>query len=134
MSSTSHKLRAQAASILFASLPDLAKASELIRNAQSAAAAHGSTTRSTPRRQIVCRPNRKEAEDLPLFAEEQADEEALEYSQRQKSVRAQKELEEAAHYKQRHANRFPEQPASDMPALFPGMHASWVSPMTSWRS
>lgn len=124
ISSAGREFAAQAADILFTSLPDLVQAPELIRNVQSAAAAHGRATEVYTQTQIVCRSNRKEAEDFYYyFAEEQADEEALEYFRRQKLIATEKDSKEAAHYKQQHANRFTRETGKRYAGLFPGMHA-----------
>jgi alkanesulfonate monooxygenase SsuD/methylene tetrahydromethanopterin reductase-like flavin-dependent oxidoreductase (luciferase family) len=124
ISSAGRDFAAQAADILFTSLPDLAEAPQLIRGVQQAAATQGRSTEVYTQTQIVCRPTRKEAEDFyHYFAEEQADEEALEYFRRQKLGVVEKNSKESAHYARPHANRFTEGSGKRYAGLFPGMHA-----------
>jgi FMNH2-dependent dimethyl sulfone monooxygenase len=123
ISSAGRRFAAQAADILFTSLPDLAQAPQLIQGVQQAAARHGRNTEVYTQTQIVCRPTRKQAEDFYYyFAEEQADEEALEYFRRQKLGTVEKDSAEAAHYRRQHANRFTAASGKRYAGLFPGMH------------
>lgn len=124
ISAAGREFAAQAADLLFTSLPDLAQAPQLIQGVQEAAAQHGRTTAVYTQTQIVCRPTRNEAEDFYYyFAEEQADEEALDYFRRQKLIAVVKNSSEAAHYQRPHANRFTEATGKRYAGLFPGMHA-----------
>ena len=119
---------AQAANILFTSLPDLAEAPKLIQSVKDAAAQHGRTTEVYTQTQIVCRPTQKEAEEFYYyFAEEQADHEALEYFRRQKMVAVPKNSAQAAHYQGQHTNRFMQE-GRKYAGLFPGMHPVVGSP------
>jgi alkanesulfonate monooxygenase SsuD/methylene tetrahydromethanopterin reductase-like flavin-dependent oxidoreductase (luciferase family) len=123
ISAAGRDFAAQAADILFTSLPDLDEAPRLIQAVQGAAKQHGRSTEVYTQTQIVCRASRREAEDFYYyFAEEQADEEALEYFRRQKLLSTEKLSKEAAHYQRQHTNRFTEATGKKYSGLFPGMH------------
>lgn len=129
ISSEGREFAAQAADMLFTSLPSLDDAPQIIRDVQAAAEKNGCMTEVYTQTQIVCRRTKAEAEEFyHYFAEEHADEEALEYFRRQKSIGKKKDSAEAAHYQLPHANRFTAQTGRRYAGLFPGMHAVVGSP------
>ena len=129
ISAAGRDFAAQAADILFTSLPDLDEAPRLIQAVQGAAKQHRRSTEVYTQTQIVCRATRREAEDFYYyFAEEQADKEALEYFRRQKLLSTEKLSKEAEHYQRQHINRFTEATGKKYSGLFPGMHAVVGSP------
>jgi FMNH2-dependent dimethyl sulfone monooxygenase len=122
ISSAGRDFAAQAADILFTSLPSLEETPQLIRSVQQAAAQYGRSTDVYTQTQVVCRPTRKEAEDFYYyFAEEQADEEALAYFRRQKLNTVGKSAGEYQHYQQQPTKRSAEAAGKPYPGIFPGM-------------
>jgi alkanesulfonate monooxygenase SsuD/methylene tetrahydromethanopterin reductase-like flavin-dependent oxidoreductase (luciferase family) len=122
ISSAGRDFAAQAADILFTSLPSLEETPQLIRSVQQAAAQHGRATDVYTQTQVVCRPTRKEAEDFYYyFAEELADEEALAYFRRQKLTMVGKSAGEYQHYQQEPTKRSAEAAGKPYPGIFPGM-------------
>ena len=122
ISSAGREFAAQAADILFTSLPSLEETPQLIRSVQQAAARYGRATEVYTQTQVVCRPTRKEAEDFyRYFAEEQADEEALAYFRRQKLTMVGKSAGEYQHYQQEPKKRSAEAAGKPYPGIFPGM-------------
>jgi FMNH2-dependent dimethyl sulfone monooxygenase len=122
ISSAGREFAAQAADILFTSLPSLEETPQLIRSVQQAAAQHGRSTDVYTQTQVICRPTRKEAEDFYYYyAEEQADEEALAYFRRQKLTMVGKSAGEYQHYQQEPKKRSAEAAGKPYPGIFPGM-------------
>jgi alkanesulfonate monooxygenase SsuD/methylene tetrahydromethanopterin reductase-like flavin-dependent oxidoreductase (luciferase family) len=122
ISSAGRDFAAQAADILFTSLPSLEETPQLIRSVQQAAAQYGRSTEVYTQTQVVCRPTRKEAEDFyHYFAEELADEEALAYFRRQKLTMVGKSAGEYQHYQQEPKKRSAEAAGKPYPGIFPGM-------------
>jgi len=122
ISSAGRDFAAQAADILFTSLPSLEETPQLIRSVQQAAAQCGRSTDVYTQTQVVCRPTRKEAEDFyRYFAEEQADEEALAYFRRQKLNMVGKSAGEYQHYQQQPAKGSAAVAGKPYPGIFPGM-------------
>ena len=122
ISSAGRDFAAQAADILFTSLPSLEETPQLIRSVQQAAAQYGRATEVYTQTQVVCRSTRKEAEDFyRYFADELADEEALAYFRRQKLNTVGKSAGEYQHYQQQPAKRAAEAAGKPYPGIFPGM-------------
>jgi dimethylsulfone monooxygenase len=123
ISSAGRDFAAQAADILFTSLPsNLAETPQLIGSVQEAAAQYGRATEVYTQTQVVCRPTRKEAEDFYYyFAEEQADEEALAYFRRQKLKTVGKSAGEYQHYQQEPPKRSADPSGKPYAGIFPGM-------------
>jgi alkanesulfonate monooxygenase SsuD/methylene tetrahydromethanopterin reductase-like flavin-dependent oxidoreductase (luciferase family) len=122
ISSAGRDFAAQAADILFTSLPSLAEAPQLIRSVQQAAAQCGRATDVYTQTQVICRPTRKEAQDFyHYFAQEQADEEALAYFRGQKLKTIGANAKEYPHYQQPPAKRSADEAGKPYPGIFPGM-------------
>ena len=122
ISSAGREFAAQAADILFTSLPSLEETPQLIRSVQQAAAQYGRATEVYTQTQVVCRPTRKEAEDFyRYFADDLADEEALAYFRRQKLTMVGKSAGEYQHYQQPPEKRSAEAVGKPYPGIFPGM-------------
>ena len=79
-SETGRNFAAQAADILFTSINNLEGMPAIVKAVKAQAAAFDRNTDVYVQTQIVCKPTRKEAEDFYYyFAEEQADQDALDY-------------------------------------------------------
>ena len=80
---------AEAADILFTTLPDAARAAEFVRSVRGFTAGRGREVDVYSTTQMICRPSRREAEEFyHYFAEEMADRSAIEYFRRQRGATA----------------------------------------------
>ena len=123
-SGTGRHFAAQAADILFTSIPDLDQAPQVVRTVKDDAAKYGHDTDVYIQTQIVCRPARKEAEDYYYyFAEEQADRDALDYFRRQRMSTLSKGSTAAElPYIRPLMNRFTQASGKSYYGMFPGMY------------
>jgi len=124
VSGAGRQFAAQSADILFTVLPDLERAPQVVAGVQQDAAQQGRRTDVYIQTQIVCRPTRKEAEDYYYyFAEEHADQDALDYFRRQRLATLSKgSTASELPYSRAPMNRFTEASGKSYSGMFPGMY------------
>jgi FMNH2-dependent dimethyl sulfone monooxygenase len=118
------RFAAEAADMLFTSIPDLAQAPQIIGSLKEDGAQFDRSTEVYLQTRFVCRPTRKEAEDYYYYyAEEQADDDALAYFYRQRiatmtkgTARHEQPLERSK------MNRFARATGKSYSGSFPGMY------------
>jgi alkanesulfonate monooxygenase SsuD/methylene tetrahydromethanopterin reductase-like flavin-dependent oxidoreductase (luciferase family) len=115
---------AEAADILFSTLPDLDQARDFVSGVQANAAGLGREVDVYSTTQIVCRPTRREAEDFYYyFAEERADETALAYFRRERLRTAGKDTASGQRpMERRKTDRFARATGKAYAGLFPGTY------------
>jgi alkanesulfonate monooxygenase SsuD/methylene tetrahydromethanopterin reductase-like flavin-dependent oxidoreductase (luciferase family) len=115
---------AEAADILFSTLPDLDQARDFVAGVHANAARLGRKVDVYSTTQIVCRPTRREAEDFYYyFAEEQADETALAYFRRERLRTAGKDTATTQRPMERaKTDRFARATGKAYAGLFPGTY------------
>jgi FMNH2-dependent dimethyl sulfone monooxygenase len=124
LTATGRQFAAQAADILFTSIPDLEQAPRIVRSVHDDAAKYGRRTEVYIQTQFVCRPTRKEAEDFYYyFAEEHADRDALDYFRRQRLASLSRGSEPTDMPSERPpTNRFAKATGKSYSGLFPGSY------------
>jgi dimethylsulfone monooxygenase len=116
-SGTGRHFAAQAADILFTSVPELEDMPAIVQGVKKDAAGFGHDTDVYVQTQIVCKPTRKEAEDYyRYFALDHADRDALDYFRRQRLSTLSKNTKAADVPYGRPA------PTNRHPGLFPGTY------------
>src|SRR5580704_13350244 len=124
VSGAGRQFAAQSADILFTVLPDLERAPPVVAGVQQDAAQQGRHTDVYIQTQIVCRPRRQDAEDYYYyFAEEHADQDALDYFRRQRLATLTKgSTAGELPYSRVPMNRFTQASGKSYSGMFPGMY------------
>lgn len=115
---------AQAADMLFTSLSDPDGMPAIVRSVKDAAARYGRDTDVYVQTQIVCKPTRREAEDFYYyFAEERADQDALDYYRRKRTGSLSKDTKASdLHVSRPQVNRFTQGTGKRYSGTFPGVY------------
>jgi len=129
-SETGRNFAAQAADMLFTSINDLDGTPAIVKAVKQQAAKFGRNTDVYVQTQIVCKPTRKEAEDFYYyFAEEQADQDALDYYRRKRVTSLSKGMKASElPLAQPQVNRMTQATGRRYAGTFPGVYPVVGSP------
>jgi alkanesulfonate monooxygenase SsuD/methylene tetrahydromethanopterin reductase-like flavin-dependent oxidoreductase (luciferase family) len=116
--------------MLFTSINDLEGTPAIVRAVKDEAAKHGRDTDVYVQTQIVCRPTGKEAEDFyHYFAEEQADQDALEYYRKKRVINLSKGMKASEIFAVKpNVNRITRATGKRYSGTFPGVYPVVGSP------